>query len=425
MFSLLFILTSLLTDTASTEVSVQGTFGQSTMAITGIQNGGFAIDAHAVYDFSNQSATGTNPRHRVFGEASYTCNESKGNQWVENSDYERLYPMLTCDTVGGDMHTEDYHFRGGYRMIKPIAGNHADAFIWHVGLAYSARQSYRTVDPRPRNKVANLQADVSVGFAAKGHAFSWLLHAGRYKQNNDVKFYSELGEAMVYHLITTDSEYARFNSFKSAYYHGYDVGIGFMVQPELRGFIAGINYDYSAITKELSSSTAIPISTLRTHNTSAIFGYHTPVWHVAAEAILQYRGVWQSVYGNAANNTYTLLVKEQRYAEQWYRVAVSGGYTLGLPVGKMTFAADASYQATHIRQQSGSARFTALSEELLSPQIGIDASVRYAFPLLKKENSKPRKLNLQFFIKPAAAYSLYNKTTHQRWQVVLHAGICF
>ncbi len=402
MFKLLLILTTLLTDSAATEVSVQGTYGQSTMPIVGSRNGGFAVEANAIYDFPGTE-------HRVFGEASYTWNESSDNKWVENSDHERLYPLLTCDTVGGGMHTEDYHFRGGYRMLRKN-------ILWHIALEYSARQAYRTIDPRPRNKVANLQLDASVGFTAKEHAFSWIAQIGRYKQNNDIKFYSELGEAMVYHLITTEGEYARFNSFKSAYYHGYNAGLQFCVQPFSRGFLAGLAYEFSTITEELSSSTAIPIGTLQTHCISAQFGYTTPVWHISAYGEWRQRNVWQAIYGDAANNNYELLLNEQRYAEQQYRVGAAGSYTHGMPVGKITFAAAAHYNASSVRQQTTTKRFHELSDELLSPKVGINASVRYAFPIARK---------ISFFLKPAAVYLYYTKTTHQTWQVVLNAGICF
>lgn len=406
MLKLLFILTTLLTDTAATEVSVQGTYGQSTMAVAGVRNGGFAVEANAIYDFQDSG-------HRVFGEAGYTWNESRDNRWVENCDYERLYPLLTCDTVGGNMHTETYHFRGGYRMLRKNV-------LWHIALEYSARQAYRTKDPRPKNKVADLQLDASVGFTAKEHAFSWVAQVGRYKQNNDIKFYSELGEAMVYHLITTDGEYARFNSFKSAYYHGYNAGLCFAVQPFERGFLAELAYNYTTVTKELSSSTAIPIATLRTHGVSARFGYTTPVWRVSVSGGWLQRGVWQAVYGDAASNNYELLMREQRYAEQHYSVGAAGSYTLALPVGKMTFAATADWQASAVRQQTSSQRFKELGDELLSPQMGINAAVRYAFPI-----HKTPKLNLSWFFRPQFDYTRYTKTTHQSWQVVLSTGICF
>lgn len=68
------------------------------------------MQAGSVYDID--------PVNRVFGEASYSWNQSQGNQWVENADYQLLYPYLTCDTIGGGMRSEEYRFRGGYRRVK-------------------------------------------------------------------------------------------------------------------------------------------------------------------------------------------------------------------------------------------------------------------------------------------------------------------
>jgi hypothetical protein len=149
---------------------------------------------------------------------------------------------------------------------------------------------------------------------------------------------------------------------------------------------------------------------------------------VSAYADWLQRGVWQAVYGDAANNNYELLLNEKRYSEQAYRIGAFGSYTLGLPVGKMTFAAAADFQTSKVRQQATSQRFSELSDELLSPKVGIDASVRYAFPIWHRSQlskSKSQISSISFFFKPAAGYTYYTKTTHQCWQVVLYAGICF
>jgi hypothetical protein len=56
---LLAILTALVTDTARTDLTFSGQFGQGSYAIEGTQTGSFSVHAQSVYDF--------NPTSRIFG----------------------------------------------------------------------------------------------------------------------------------------------------------------------------------------------------------------------------------------------------------------------------------------------------------------------------------------------------------------------
>ncbi len=207
---LLAILTALVTDTARTDLTLSGSFGQGTQVVDGKQNGGFAIEARSVYDFNEVS--------RVFGEASYRWEDCRQTQFVDNADFRLTAPYLTEDTLGGDMRRETYAFYGGYRMRK----NHV---LWHTALQFRAEQSYRMRDPRAKNKVADLRVEASIGYQWNRYALSLMAYGGRYKQNNEVRFYSELGETTIYHMANDTEPYARFSSNnKISYYSGYRAG---------------------------------------------------------------------------------------------------------------------------------------------------------------------------------------------------------
>lgn len=409
---LLSVITSLLLDTASTQMYVQGQFGQSAMPVAGVQDGGFSVQAQSVFDINDVS--------RVFGEAGYTWGQTEGNRWVENADYGLLYPYLTCDTVGGGMRSEQYWFRGGYRMAK----HH---IIWHLALQYRALQSYRSIDPRPKNKVADLRIDGSVGYIGDRYACSLLGQVGRYKQNNTISFYSEAGNSIIYHLVQTNEDYARFaGDFTSSYYHGITAGAQAMLQPRLRGWLAGVDYHYLSVTKELNSSTFTPIAWLRTHDIGAQLGYAAPDWRVSLQADYILRTGTQYYYGNVAGNYYHLLYRAANYREQQILVNLSGSYCLALPVGYMCFAADAAY--LHKIPSSLSATpahpyFRDLSAYLTASQLHARLSVRYTFPM---------KGRYAWFFEPSADYTHYFPTTGTPfpattfgWQASLKTGISF
>lgn len=409
---LLSVITSLLLDTASTQMYVQGQFGQSVMPVAGVQDGGFSVQAQSVFDINDVS--------RVFGEAGYTWGQTEGNRWVENADYGLLYPYLTCDTVGGGIRSEQYWFRGGYRMAK----HH---IIWHLALQYRALQSYRSIDPRPKNKVADLRIDGSVGYIGDRYACSLLGQVGRYKQNNAISFYSEAGNSIIYHLVQTNEDYARFaGDFTTSYYHGITAGAQAMLQPRLRGWLAGMDYHYLSVTKELNSSTFTPIALLRTHDIGAQLGYAAPDWRVSLQADYILRTGTQYYYGNVAGNYYHLLYRAANYREQQIIVNLSGSYRLALPVGYMCFAADAAY--LHKIPSSLSATpahpyFRDLSAYLTASQLHARLSVRYTFPM---------KGRYAWFFEPSADYTHYFPTTGTPfpattfgWQASLKTGISF
>lgn len=401
---LLTIITSLFLDSAATETYLQGLYQQSSMPIFGTQDGGFSIHAQSIYDISHVS--------RVFGEASYTWGQSEGNKWVENADYELLYPYLTCDTIGGGLRTEQYYFRGGYRWGK-------EHLLWHLALQYRALQSYRSIDPRPKNKVADLQIDGSIGYIDSRYAYNIIGRIGRYKQNNDISFYSELGNTMLFHLVQPDEDYARFaGDFTSAYYHGITAGGGLSLQPLSTGWLAGIDYHYLSVTKELKSATSTPIARLRTHTAEAAIGYATPLWRVQLHAAYTLRQGTQYIYGEVTGNYYHLLFTSTNYLEQQITAGLSASYRWNTHIGYLRLIGDIDYLhklPTTSSTEHARNYFDNLATHLRASQLTATLSLRYAFPIAHK---------YAWFFQPTATYTYYTSQTY-RWQVALLTGLCF
>lgn len=369
-----------MTDTTRTDLTLSGQFGQGTQVIEGKQDGGFSVQARSVYDI--------NPVSRVFGTASYRWEDIKQTQYIDNADYRLTAPYLTVDTLGGNMRRETYAFYGGYRMLK----NH---ILWHAALQFRAEQSYRMQDPRPKNKVTDLRLEASIGYQWKQYALSLMAYGGRYKQNNEIYFYSELGETTIFHMANDTEPYARFSSNnKISYYSGYRAGVGVSLLPTT-GFIAGLQYDWFTFTKTLSIVTQVPITALTTHQVGAQFGYIGSCWRVLGSAEMEFKRGRQYLYGDNANNYYQLLIIASNYRRNNLLAHLYADYSLPLPIGKMVFVASADYD-----------QFMQHFQECVQ--------VHYIVPLKKRYS---------WLIAPKAYLHQYENAT--AWQVVLETGLTF
>ena len=377
---ILAILTALVTDTARTDLSVIGQFGQGTQVVEGKQVGGFEVNARSVYDINAVS--------RVFGEASYTWQDCQQTRTVDNADYRMTAPYWTVDTIGGDLRRETYYFRGGYRMLK-------NRILWHAALQFRAEQSYRMRDPRAKNKVSDLRVEASIGYRWNSYGLQVMGYGGRYKQNNEIRFYSELGETTIYHMANDTEPYARFSSNnKVSYYSGYRAGAGLQMLPTI-GFMAGVQYDWFTFTKELSINTQVPITALTTHTLSAQFGYVATRWRVHATAGVEMKRGRQYLYGDNANNYYELLLIAHNYRANYAFANLYGDYRLGLPVGDMLFAGSVNYDAfwQHVTEQ---------------------VKVQYTFPI---------KGRYSWFVAPQVDLHQYEHA--KAWQIILETGLTF
>ena len=369
-----------MTDTARTDLTLSGSFGRGTQVIEGTQNGGFAVQAQSVYDINEVS--------RVFGEASYRWEDNRQTRYVDNADFRMTAPYLTVDTLGGDMRRETYSFYGGYRMLK----NH---ILWHAALQFRAEQSYRMRDPRAKNKVTDLRVEASVGYQWAQYAISLHAYGGRYKQNNEIRFYSELGETTIYHMANDTEPYARFSSNnKVSYYGGYRAGVGLQLLPT-RGFMAGVQYDWLRFVKELLINTQVPITRLHTHTLTAQLGYVAQRWRVVATAGVELKRGSQYLYGDNANNNYELLLIAPNYRRNTVLANVYGDYRLPLPVGDLLFVAGVDYDAfmQHVQES---------------------IRLQYTFPLKGKYS---------WFVSAQARLHQYENA--RAWQTTVATGLTF
>lgn len=86
---------------------------------------------------------------RFGAEPGYRLGRTMHTEWNENADFELLYPYVWADSVGGNLISERYAFAGGFaREFGRVA--------WGIYADYRAEIEYRTVDPRPKSVVSDL-----------------------------------------------------------------------------------------------------------------------------------------------------------------------------------------------------------------------------------------------------------------------------
>ncbi len=241
-------------------------------------------------------------KNDIWGEAGYSIGQRRNVLLNESSDYSRIYPYVTADLVGGDLHEETYRFSGGF------AHTLKNGITLGASAGYKALLAYRTVDPRPRNLTSDL--DFAVGMKWK-----WLdvaLKAGKYKQTNVVKFYNETYQPTAYHATGLGTDYYRFRGTNTnTYYNGRDFGAQIGASSRFGKTEAGVvaAYDYFGFDKIISSLNELPMASVaeRTYRITAYALFRPAQGHSIAieiNASRERRDGKENIFGEAENNIY-------------------------------------------------------------------------------------------------------------------------
>ncbi len=281
------------------------------------------------FDLSAESYMYMSEKARAWGNAYYRNGTRKNVQWNESADYELLYPYVIADTIGGDMKSETYFFKGGY------AASHKR---WTFGgeFSYRALQEYRDIDPRPNNKVADLQGKAGVSYRFHPlYAAALSVEARKYKQNGDLKYYDELGVSKTFHLIGLGNSYTRFDGTRTVVrYQGHSYGAGVSLLPvHIDGRWSGsFNYRHSFYEKILPSSNDLTLNEIRedwmqgeitwtSKSNRRFLGFK-------ASAEYNNRKGTENLYGDAVNEIYPLISTAEQFGSKSLHGAASSCYEL-------------------------------------------------------------------------------------------------
>lgn len=307
-----------------TDVALGGAYRKESDALF-VQEG----DGYDSFSFKADSYI-RRPEFVLWGKASYENARVRNVYWNETSDWQLLYPYLMADSVGGDMNKEAYSFAGGYAGRK-------NRFTWGAYLSYEATVSYRGIDPRPKNITSSLSLSLGGSYQFNdSYAVDVSVTGEKYKQSNELKFYSELGASKVYHLTGLGMHYVRFagNNYET-YYNGY-TWLGSLGIHTLRdsGWSAVARFRYFSFGKIISSLNELPMADVNEYEVSAESSYKAVVsgrgsWGIKLEGGYIDRVGTENIFGDAAAAVYPQIASACQYNSGMWRCVLSGFYENG------------------------------------------------------------------------------------------------
>lgn len=234
------------------------TFSPSKMG-QGEQVGGVDITTHYIFDETSQ----------FFAGATYHNGKIFNVKNNEISDFKELYPYVMGDTIGGDLTQEMYQFNMGYakRLNKLILGGEFD---------YTAKHSFRTVDPRPQNIISNLNFNVSAAYDVMEDYIAGITFGfERYTQKSDIEFYDPLGGTQIFHYYGLGAYSTRFLAVSSsAFYKGNNWDIDLDLVPlKNKGLSVNLYYRNSKVDKLLTDVSDIILNELKKQDLKVKIAY--------------------------------------------------------------------------------------------------------------------------------------------------------
>ena len=282
-----------------------------------------------VVQLGNHDAQGTfdaetHIKHRtrtLWGRAHYDKGSTRGIAWNETSDIHMVYPYLMADSaVLAPMRHERYGFGGGY-------ADHRGRWQWGGEVDYRAGHYYRNVDPRPRNITACLTVKGGVGWSLSSrYVAAAALAYQRYKQTNDVVFYSELGKEKLFHLTGLANDYGRFagagdESFYRA--HQWQVMVG--VHPFAnQGLSVAARASRMSLDKVLTSLNKLPLAHIAQWAVDGEMAWLEHSWNTRMRVEASRRVGRENIFGDPAASVYPMIGSLDMYHENRFAACLDG-----------------------------------------------------------------------------------------------------
>lgn len=173
--------------------------------------------------FHAESYTKLGRQSAVWGNAVYRNGRRKSVKWNETLDYERVYPYVTADSIGGSMQEETHYFQGCFAEKR-------GKWSYGVQMTYRSESAFRTSDPRPKNDLGLIGGkiggtlDVNPRSAVGLYGF-----AEKYNLTQSVQFMNPRGKKTLYHITGMGTDYVRFaGDYGASVYKGRTLGAGVM-----------------------------------------------------------------------------------------------------------------------------------------------------------------------------------------------------
>ena len=208
-------------------------------------------DGRKQYGLNISSLLTPAPNSRAWGDVYYDYVDRKGINMNLSSDYDRIYPYITADTLGpAGLKAETYSFAGGY------ARQYGNRYLFGISASTRNLQEYRQKDPRPRTRVSDIDIMLGGGYKLPvGYALGLSAGFASYKQANSVTMLSN--EALkistpFYSMTGLGTALSMANNETSFTYAGRTWTAALDAYPtQQRGWIAHIGYSFDDMHKTI------------------------------------------------------------------------------------------------------------------------------------------------------------------------------
>ncbi len=288
---------------------------------------------------------------RLSGYASYRNSTRRNSKWNENADYELIYPYVSGDSIGGDIFGEQYKFAGAYSRLS---GN----WITGAELKYRAQIEHRTVDPRPRNVVSDIDLSLGIGYKSARYLLCARAMLNNYNQKSSISFMSDLGSSSIYHMTGLGMDYIRFaGSNTSVSYKGlgYGTGVDF-IRDDSRGWGFSFVYVSRNIDKIITSLNYLTLNELSINIINGQLSYSSEKsdrfeYGIILNAAYTDRKGIDNIFGDPTSNSYPLLTSQSMYANPISNIDAKADLKIMIGNSSITFSPSAGindYSEKHI-----------------------------------------------------------------------------
>ena len=275
----------------------------------------------------------------VAGKAGYVNGTVLSPVWNESGEYDRIYPYLIADSIGGNLHSEKYYFEGGY-------SHKGRNIAWGVEGGYTAILSYRNVDPRPRNVSGDLTVKGGFSYRVWNDYFAGLsLRYNRYRLSTDVSFVNETGETKLFHLTGLGAHYSRFDGAGSSVFNDCHTG-GFslnLLPSKGKGVFLNADFSLMGMRHVISDLNRLPMANLNDKGMRLQAGYKSMTFSdgedVSTGNTFRY-GAWgeweasrrhgrENIFGDASSGSYPQIGTLSLFADNSWKGAIAGYFGTG------------------------------------------------------------------------------------------------
>lgn len=273
----------------------------------GSGNSGFQIQVDS-YQKKNKNMN-------LWGSFNYSNQKIHDVNFNESLDFDKVYPYVTTDTIGGDIAQEQYAIMGGF---SKTLGTMTYAFE----SAFTGKQDTRNRDPRINNISTDFLVNLSASRAlTANYAMGLSIQGSRYMQKNKVSFNSEMGKPTLYHETGIGTYNRLFmGTLDEANYLGHTYALKLQLAPkEQLGWFAHVDYQQTKLTKNLKDISHV-INTANKQQVDLALGYKTQLstnGFLAAGATYQNKhiaGIEGKFDNREANVNLTLIAEEQLFS---------------------------------------------------------------------------------------------------------------